>query len=68
MIKFVTNKNRHLYKDLLDQMHRDRKLVFVDWLKWDVPVVDGREGRGRFSVGLARGFCYDDVSSCQLNH
>ena len=43
MIKFVTNKNRHLYKDLLDQMHRDRKLVFVDWLKWDVPVVDGRE-------------------------
>lgn len=24
-------------------MHRDRKRVFVDWLKWDVPVVDDME-------------------------
>ncbi|MBF5089102.1 autoinducer synthase [Novosphingobium sp. NBM11] len=25
---------------ILDAMHRDRKLVFVDLLKWDVPVID----------------------------
>ena len=23
-------------------MHRDRKKIFVDALKWDVPVVDGQ--------------------------
>ncbi len=26
----------------LDAMHRDRKRVFVDLLKWEVPVIDGR--------------------------
>jgi len=43
MIKFVNVNNRANYKHLLDQMHRDRKRVFVDWLKWDVPVVDDME-------------------------
>ncbi|BAI99033.1 hypothetical protein Sj15T_10300 [Sphingobium sp. TA15] len=27
---------------LFDAMHRDRKRIFVDLLKWDVPVVEGR--------------------------
>lgn len=27
---------------VLDNMHRDRKRVFVDMRKWDVPVVDGQ--------------------------
>ncbi|WIW89580.1 acyl-homoserine-lactone synthase [Sphingobium sp. V4] len=27
---------------LLDAMHSDRKRIFVDLLKWDVPVVEGR--------------------------
>jgi N-acyl-L-homoserine lactone synthetase len=27
---------------VLDAMHQDRKRVFVDLLKWNVPVVDGR--------------------------
>lgn len=26
----------------LDTMHRDRKRVFVDLLRWDVPVIDGQ--------------------------
>ncbi|WP_336965639.1 acyl-homoserine-lactone synthase [Sphingobium aquiterrae] len=26
---------------ILDAMYRDRKHVFVDLLKWDVPVIDG---------------------------
>jgi N-acyl-L-homoserine lactone synthetase len=26
----------------LEAMHRDRKRIFVDLLKWDVPVIDGR--------------------------
>lgn len=26
---------------ILDGMHRDRKRIFVDLLKWDVPVIDG---------------------------
>jgi N-acyl-L-homoserine lactone synthetase len=43
MIKFVTSANRLKHKDLLDEMHRDRKRVFVDWLKWDVPVVGDME-------------------------
>jgi N-acyl-L-homoserine lactone synthetase len=25
---------------LIDDMHRDRKLIFVDLLKWEVPVID----------------------------
>lgn len=28
---------------LFESMHRDRKRVFVDWLGWDVPHVDGLE-------------------------
>jgi N-acyl-L-homoserine lactone synthetase len=43
MIKFITSANRSKYKGLLDEMHRDRKRVFVDWLKWDVPVVGDME-------------------------
>jgi N-acyl-L-homoserine lactone synthetase len=43
MIKFVTAANRDQNRGLLDQMHRDRKRVFVDWLKWDVPVVGDME-------------------------
>lgn len=29
------------FDPILDNMHRDRKRVFVDLLKWDVPVIDG---------------------------
>lgn len=41
MINVVTAENRDRYEPLLRDMHRDRKRVFVDRLKWTVPVVDG---------------------------
>lgn len=41
MIEIVTAANRGEYASQLDEMHRHRKQVFVDRLKWDVPVVDG---------------------------
>ena len=43
MIDVVTNENRDLYSDMLDQMYRQRKEVFIDKLGWDMPVTDGKE-------------------------
>lgn len=43
MIFIVTSANRHLFVSELDQMHRHRKLVFVDQLHWQVSDVMGRE-------------------------
>lgn len=40
MVSVVTNRNRHGFEPLIADMHRDRKRVFVDALKWNVPVVD----------------------------
>jgi acyl-homoserine lactone synthase len=42
MVDVITANNRHRYAALIDQMHRDRKTVFVDRLKWDIPVIDGQ--------------------------
>lgn len=42
MVHAVLFENRHLYQDAVLAMHRDRKTIFVDRLKWDVPVVDGQ--------------------------
>jgi N-acyl-L-homoserine lactone synthetase len=42
MVDVITANNRHRYTALLEQMHRDRKKVFVDRFKWDIPVVDGQ--------------------------
>ena len=39
MVAVVTNQNRS-FLGTVAQMHRDRKAVFVDGLKWDVPIVD----------------------------
>jgi N-acyl-L-homoserine lactone synthetase len=41
VVKLVTHANKDRFAPLLDGMFRDRKRVFVDRLKWDVPVVDG---------------------------
>ena len=43
MVHIVTADNRAYFTRALDGMHRDRKRVFVDWLKWDVPVDGDRE-------------------------
>jgi len=40
LVKVVTAANRDRFKPLLDSMFRDRKRVFVDKFKWNVPVVD----------------------------
>jgi acyl-homoserine lactone synthase len=42
MIRVVDQTNREQSREALNAMHADRKAVFVDRLKWKVPVVDGR--------------------------
>jgi len=42
VVHIVTASNRAEYVAQIDEMHRDRKRVFVDILKWRVPVVDGK--------------------------
>lgn len=39
---YALHKDQPGYRHVLDNMHRDRKRVFVDLLKWDVPVIDGQ--------------------------
>jgi N-acyl-L-homoserine lactone synthetase len=41
LVELVTTKNREAHERLLDSMFEDRKAVFVDLLKWNVPH-DGR--------------------------
>ena len=41
MVAIVNHLNRVDHAATVAQMHCDRKTVFVDGLKWDVPVVDG---------------------------
>jgi acyl-homoserine lactone synthase len=41
MVAIVTAANRSHYAHEIEQMHRDRKRVFVDWLNWNVKVTDG---------------------------
>jgi N-acyl-L-homoserine lactone synthetase len=48
MIYAISRYNRCEFPRELDTMHRDRKRVFVDWLKWDVPVVDGVHEKDQF--------------------
>jgi N-acyl-L-homoserine lactone synthetase len=42
VVHIVSSANRARFARQIEQMHKDRKRVFVDRLKWDVPVVDGR--------------------------
>jgi acyl-homoserine lactone synthase len=44
-IHVVTDLNRHLYRDALDQAHRLRHQIYIDELKWKglTPRPDGRE-------------------------
>ena len=41
MVNVVTSYNRLNFREPLNAMHRDRKKIFVDGLKWNIPVVDG---------------------------
>lgn len=42
MVDVVTANNRHKFQGMVDAMHVDRKRIFVDALKWNIPVVDGK--------------------------
>ena len=44
MIRLVNRYNRAMYASLVQDMHAERKRVFVDLLKWDVP----HDHRGEF--------------------
>lgn len=43
MFYVIDKQNRHLYEDVLDQMFRLRKKIFVDERGWEMPVQDGKE-------------------------
>lgn len=53
MISLVVSNHRPELPAELRGMHRDRKRVFVDWLKWDVPVVDGQYEIDQFDTASA---------------
>lgn len=42
MIQIFQGSSAFRTDPALEAMHRDRKRIFVDLLKWDVPVIDGR--------------------------
>ena len=42
MVDIVTVANRWQFRERLDSMFEDRKRVFVDLLRWALPVTDGR--------------------------
>jgi N-acyl-L-homoserine lactone synthetase len=43
MLNYVNASNASKYKSAIDGMFRDRKRVFVDILKWDIPVFGSYE-------------------------
>ncbi len=53
MVAVVTEDNRAKYREQIAQMHRDRKKVFVDRWKWNVPVVDGEYEIDQFDTPSA---------------
>lgn len=42
MVCVVNFENKADFASELKSMHRHRKQIFVDFLKWDVPVIDGQ--------------------------
>jgi len=50
MVYAISHANRFQFAHELDTMFRDRKRVFVDRLKWDVPVVDGIYEKDQFDT------------------
>jgi len=53
MVNLITAHNRAKFRAPLEAMHRDRKKIFVDALKWDVPVVDGQYEIDQFDTDEA---------------
>ena len=53
MVDVVTANNRHKFRTAVDAMHLDRKRIFVDSLKWNIPVVDGKYEIDQFDTSNA---------------
>ena len=53
MVTVIKSEHRPSYREALNAMHRHRKQVFVDFLKWDVPVVDGQYEIDQFDTEAA---------------
>ena len=43
MVRVITNTSAVAHRHLLDAMHRDRKRVFIDTLRWNLPHEAERE-------------------------
>lgn len=63
MVELITATNRDARAGLLRTMHADRKAVFVDRLKWQVPVVDDRYEMDEFDTEHALYLVAADPSS-----
>jgi N-acyl-L-homoserine lactone synthetase len=50
LVQIITKANRSQFVAELDGMHRDRKRVFVDWLKWSIPVTEGTHEIDQFDT------------------
>lgn len=62
MSQIVNIQNRERHQFSLDQMFRDRKRVFIDLLKWDIPC-DGQYERDQFDDDYAEYIIVSDPSS-----
>ncbi|MFY0679762.1 MAG: GNAT family N-acetyltransferase [Thalassovita sp.] len=60
MIIVVDALNRHLFQDLLSEMHALRARVFQDRLGWNVSVKDGKEIDEYDNLNPAHVICLDD--------
>ncbi len=59
MVQLVTAQNRHFHQPLVERMFEDRKAIFVDLLKWDIPH-DGRFERDQFDDDYAEYLIVND--------
>jgi acyl-homoserine lactone synthase len=62
MVQLVTQENMRVHGALVDKMFEDRKTIFVDLLKWDVPH-DGRFERDQFDDEHAEYLIVNDRES-----
>lgn len=62
MVQLVTSENSHFHGKILDKMFEDRKTIFVDLLKWDIPH-DGRFERDQFDDEHAEYLIVNDADS-----
>lgn len=62
MVQLVTSYNRWSHQQLVDKMFEDRKAIFVDLLKWDIPH-DERFERDQYDDEFAEYLIVNDRDS-----